>query len=304
MTDFSLQTLLDFLRWSVSQMNANAAYFGHGTDNSDDEAMLLLSDTLHLPYPIKPEYLHARLTEAEKKQLLFLLQRRIEEKIPMPYLIHKAWFCGLEFYVDPRVLIPRSPIGELIENQFSPWIEPSLVQNVLDLCTGSGCIAIACSHVFPEAHVDAVDICPEALEVASKNIQLHQSESSVSLWQSNLFQALPPKTGYDIIVSNPPYISAAELATLPPEYHHEPTHALLAHPNSPHGLEIIDKILAQAGEHLSPHGILIVEVGNAEEALIEKYPDIPFLWLEFEHGGTGVFLLTAQQCKDIIAERE
>jgi ribosomal protein L3 glutamine methyltransferase len=299
--DTSLQTLLDFLRWGISQMNANTVYFGHGTDNSEDEAMLLLSDTLHLPYPIKPEYLNARLTDDEKKQLLALFQRRIQEKIPVPYLIHKAWFCGLEFYVDPHVLIPRSPIAELIENQFYPWIDASLVNNILDLCTGSACIAIACAHAFSEAHVDAVDICPDALEVAAKNIELHQCRESVSLWQSDLFEALPPKAGYDIIVSNPPYVSAAELASLPAEYQHEPTKALLSYPNSPDGLEIVKKILAEASRYLSPHGILIVEVGNAEEALIDQYPDVPFLWLDFEHGGTGVFLLTAQQCKDIAA---
>lgn len=300
MSDSSLQTILDFLRWGVSQMNANTVYFGHGTDNSDDEAMLLLSDTLHLPYPIKPEYLNARLTEDEKKQVIILFQRRAQEKIPVPYLIHKAWFCGLEFYVDPRVLIPRSPIAELIENQFSPWIEASLVQNVLDLCTGSACIAIACAQAFPDAHIDAIDICSDALEVAAKNIQLHQCEEDVSLWQSDVFQALPPTTGYDIIVSNPPYVSAEEMTTLPPEYKHEPTRALLSHPGSPDGLEIVDKILAEAGRYLSPEGILIVEVGNAEQALIDKYPDVPFLWLEFEHGGNGVFLLTAQQCRDIV----
>lgn len=300
-TDFSsLQTLLDFFRWGISQMNANTTYFGHGTDNSEDEAMLLLSDTLHLPYPINSLYLHAHLTAEEKQTLILLFQRRIQEKIPVPYLIHKAWFCGLEFYVDNRVLIPRSPIAELIEHQFSPWIDPSLVNNILDLCTGSGCIAIACAHAFPEARVDAIDICPDALAVASKNIQLHQCDDDVFLWQSDLFQALPPKSGYDIIVSNPPYVSASELATLPPEYHHEPAKALAPNPNSPEGLEIIDKILAQAGNFLSPHGILIVEVGNAEEALINKYPDVPFLWLEFERGGSGVFLLTAQQCKDIV----
>ncbi len=297
----SLQTILDFLRWGISQMNANTAYFGHGTDNSEDDAMLLLSDTLHLPYPIKSKYLAAKLTEEEKERIFHLFEKRIKEKIPVPYLIHKAWFCGLEFYVDERVLIPRSPIAELIEQQFFPWIGSSLVENILDLCTGSACIAIACAHAFPDACVDAVDICPNALAVAAKNIQIHECEQNVTLWQSDLFQALPPKRGYDIIVSNPPYVSAEEMDTLPPEYHHEPTHALIAQPGSLDGLEIVDKILKKASQYLSPHGILIVEVGNAEQALLDKYPDVPFLWLEFARGGTGVFLLTAQQCQDIIA---
>jgi ribosomal protein L3 glutamine methyltransferase len=301
MTNTSLQTILDFLRWGISQMNANAAYFGHGTDNSEDETMLLLSETLHLPYPIKSKYLSARVTEEEKKELFNLFERRIKEKIPVPYLIHKAWFCGLEFYVDERVLIPRSPIAELIEQQFFPWIDFSLVENILDLCTGSACIAIACAHAFSNACVDAVDICPKALEVAAKNIQIHECEDSVTLWQSDLFQALPPKKKYDIIVSNPPYISAEEMETLPEEYHHEPSHALISEPGSPDGLEIVDRILKHASQHLNSHGILIVEVGNAEQALIDKYPDIPFLWLEFVRGGTGVFLLTAQQCQDITA---
>lgn len=301
MPNTSLQTILDFLRWAISQMNAHTAYFGHGTDNSEDEAMLLLSDTLHLPYPIKQKYLSARLTEEEKNALFTLFEKRIKDKIPVPYLIHKAWFCGLEFYVDERVLIPRSPIAELIEQQFFPWIDLSLVDNILDLCTGSACIAIACAHAFPDACIDAVDICPEALEVAAKNIQLHECEKNVILWQSDLFQALPPKKGYDIIVSNPPYVSAEEMKTLPQEYLHEPSHALVAHPNSSDGLEIVDQILKNAAQYLSPHGILIVEVGNSEQALIDKYPDVPFLWLEFARGGTGVFLLTAQQCQDITA---
>lgn len=291
----SLHTLLDFFRWSVTQMNMHSVYFGHGTDNSEDETMLILSDTLHLPYPIKSEYFQARLTEEEKDRLFNLLYRRIHEKIPVPYLIHKSWFSGLEFYVDERVLIPRSPIAELIERQFSPWIDAQEVHNILDLCTGSACIAIACAYAFPEASIDAVDLSEDALVVAEENVKRHERKTQVTLWQSDLFKELPPEKRYDIIVSNPPYVSQDEFSSLPKEYHHEPAMALLTRENSPDGLEIVEQILYQAKKYLNPNGILIVEVGNAEQALIEKHPEIPFLWLDFEHGGTGIFLLTAEQ---------
>ncbi len=297
----ALHTILDFLRWGISQMNAhshvshNAIHFGHGTDNSEDEAMLILSDTLHLPYPIQNEYLQARLTDEEKELLMTRFTQRIQDRIPVPYLIHKAWFAGLEFYVDERVLIPRSPIAELIEEGFSPWADDFQVNRVLDLCTGSACIAIACAYAFPDAHVDAIDISSDALAVAEKNVVLHDCKESVTLWESNVFDALPSGTRYDIIVSNPPYVSAEEFSQLPKEYQHEPALALLTEENSPDGLEIVDKILATVSQYLNPKGILIIEVGNSEKALIKKYPDVPFLWLEFARGGHGVFLLTAEQ---------
>lgn len=297
----ALLTILDFLRWSISQMNEQVVCFGHGTDNSEDETMWLVSEGLHLPYPIPVEYWSARLTEEEKERLFHLLHRRIQDKVPLPYLIHKAWFAGLEFYVDERVLIPRSPIGELIASQFTPWIEPSRVRHILDVCTGSGCIAIACANAFPEAAVDALDISTDALLVARKNVQDLHCEENVTLWESNLFQTLPaPTEKYDIIVSNPPYVSQAEFSGLPPEYHHEPSIALLTQSNSPDGLEIVDEILAVAGQYLAPEGILVVEVGNSEEALIAKYPQLPFVWLDFERGGSGVFLLTAEQLKNYV----
>lgn len=292
-----LETIRDFFRWGITEMNKHNVYCGHGTDNSEDETMLLLSETLHLPYPIPSKFLPARLTEEEKELLFNLFAQRLHDKIPVPYLIHKAWFAGLEFYVDERVIIPRSPIAELIAQEFSPWVEPEHVKNILDLCTGSGCIAIACAYAFPEAHVDAVDISDDALSVATENLQRHACE--VTLYSSDLFQALPPGKKYDIIVSNPPYVSAEEFSDLPQEYHHEPALALLSQKNSPDGLEIVEKILAQANQYLNPEGILIVEVGNSEEALIEKYPNIPFLWLDFSEGGHGVFLLTQEQLSAI-----
>lgn len=292
-------TLLDFLRWGISQMNAHAVYFGHGTDNSEDEAMLMLATTLHLSYPINPEYLHARLTQEEKAALIAIFQRRIQERVPVPYLINKAWFAGLEFYVDERVLIPRSPVAELIEQGFSPWVEPMEVHRILDLCTGSACIAIACAYAFPEAHVDAVDISKDALAVADKNVRHHGCEDSLSLWESDLFSHLPSDSRYDIIISNPPYVSDEEFSGLPPEYHHEPAMALLTQKGSPDGLEIVNQILKQAKHYLNPKGILVVEVGNSQEALVQRYPDAPFLWLDFEKGGDGVFLLTAEQLNQI-----
>jgi len=295
----SLFTILDFLRWGVSQMTAHQAYFGHGTDNAWDEALFLITSALHLPYPFRQEYLSARLTEKEKEKIIDLFKRRIKEKIPAPYLVREAWFAGLTFYVDERVLIPRSPIAELIHRHFSPWIQYDAdVQNILDLCTGSACIAIACAYAFPEALVDAVDIDKPALQVAAENIRRHNVEDQVTLWESDLFTALPQKK-YDIIISNPPYISADEFAGLPEEYRQEPSIALLSQTGSPDGLEIAERILFNAKNYLKPEGILIIEVGNAEAALSEKYPDIPFLWLGFDNGGSGVFLLTAEQLKAV-----
>lgn len=298
-----LHTLLDFLRWGISQLNANDIHFGHGTDNSEDEAMLILAEALHLPYPIKAEYLHGHLTEDEKTHLMEFFEKRIQKNIPAPYLIHKAWFAGLEFYVDERVIIPRSPIAELIVQEFSPWIDATHVNNILDLCTGSGCIAIACAYAFPDAQVDAVELSPDAFAVAEKNIQQHHCEDCVTLYLSDLFQALPKEKRYDLIISNPPYVSAQEFSKLPKEYHHEPSMALLSQEGSHDGLEIVDRILADAQQHLTPEGILIIEVGNSEEALIKKYPHLPFLWLDFAEGGNGVFLLTYEQLSTIVTQK-
>lgn len=286
-----LITLRDMLRWSVSQFYAVNLFYGHGTDNAWDEAVALCLHALHLPPDINPQVIDANLTAAERRKIAKLIMRRVKEHMPSAYLTQEAWFAGLPFYVDQRVLIPRSPIAELIENHFAPWVIAEDVTQILDLCTGSGCIAIACAKMFPDAKVDAVDISAEVLEVAKINIEKHQVADQVQPIQSDLFNTVPQKK-YNIIISNPPYVSAAEMTTLPAEYQHEPKLALTAGKD---GLDFAIKILQTANQYLHKNGILIVEVGNSEVALAKKFPQVPFTWLEFERGGGGVFLLTAKQ---------
>lgn len=295
MTDYAeLFTIRDFIRWATSQFNQAGLTFGHGTDSAWDEAVALILHTLHLPNDISTNILDARLTPTEKESLYQLIQRRIKEHLPVPYLTHEAWFAGMPFYVDERVLIPRSPIAELIENQFQPWIDPHIVENILDVCTGSGCIAIASAQAFPDATIDACDISKDALAVAKMNVLRHQVEEKVHLYHSDLFDSLPPKT-YDIIISNPPYVDAEEMAALPKEFLHEPALGLAG---GPEGLDIVLRILKNASRFLNPQGVLIAEVGNSELALAERFPEVPFMWLEFQRGGGGVFLLTAKQLLD------
>lgn len=286
-----LVTILDFLRFSVScAINANL-FYGHGTDNAWDDMHSLILRSLLLPYDIDPNWLNARLTTSEKKYLYQQLDKRINQRVPVPYLVKEAYFCDLPFYVDERVLIPRSPIAELIKNEFSPWIEVDRVHRILDLCTGSGCIAIACCYAFPDAQVDATDISSEALAVAAINREQLGVEEQLTLIESDCFNKVP-QVSYDLIVSNPPYVGKAEMQTLPDEFRHEPVLALETGNN---GLAIVDSILQNAHAYLSQHGILVVEVGNSEEALCDAYPHVPFTWLEMNHGGQGVFLLTKQQ---------
>lgn len=289
-----LHTLRDVLRWATSQFNASDLFYGHGNDDAFNDALQLILHSLHLPVTEFPElFADAKLTHDEKVVIADLINRRITDRVPVPYLINEAWFAGLPFYVDERVLIPRSPFAELISEQFSPWLnEPDSVGHVLDLCTGSGCIAIALADAFPNALVDAIDISADAIDVANINIEKHDLDERVTAIKSDLWTALEHQK-YDVIVSNPPYVSADEMATLPEEYRHEPASALEAEDN---GLALVEQILLGASQFLTPDGLLFVEVGNSDFAVMDKWPDIEFLWLDFEQGGHGVFMLDYKQC--------
>lgn len=286
-----LVTIRDFLRYATTRFNQAGLYFGHGTDNAWDEAAGLIMHTLHLPNDVTSLVLDARLVNDERTHLLDLIHQRVDKRIPLAYLTHEAWFAGLSFYVDERVLIPRSPIAELIENGFQPWIKHEPIHQILDLCTGSGCIAIALAKAFPEAIVDAVDISDDALAVSKINVLRHNVEDQVRLHQADLFTGLPAKK-YDLIVSNPPYVSLDEMVALPEEYRHEPALGLQA---GHEGLDIVKRILKDAPNYLTPNGVLVVEVGNSEQALIEAFPETHFTWPSFERGGDGVFLITAKE---------
>ena len=266
-------------------------FFGHGTDNAFDESAALVLHALELPHDAGPALYRRRVSAAAAARTAALLTRRIRERMPAAYLTGVSGFAGLRFRVDPRVLIPRSPIAELIERRFAPWIEPQRVRRVLDLGTGSGCIAIACARALPRARVDAVDVSVEALGVARENVRLHRLARRVRLIESDHFRALKGST-YDIIVTNPPYVGARELKSLPPEYRHEPRVALSAGRT---GLDSVRVILREAARHLRPRGLLVVEVGNSERALRRAFRRLPFVWLQFERGGGGVFLLTREQ---------
>ncbi len=291
MTTESLLTIRDFIRWGASRFNEAELFFGHGTDNALDEAVTLVLHALHLGRDLPPLYLDARLAVDECEAVSSLIQRRVDERVPAAYLTNEAWFSGTPFYVDERVLVPRSPIAELLEVGFQPWIDEEKLHRVLDLCTGSGCIGIAAALHSPWIEVDLVDISQDALQVANKNIKKHQLIDQVRAIHSDLFSALQGER-YDIIISNPPYVNLDEMNGLADEYQAEPRLGLVA---EEHGLLIVNKILSEAAQHLNPHGVLIVEVGSSAEAVLERYPTIPFIWLDFERGGDGVFLLTAEQ---------
>lgn len=287
-----LQTLRDFVRWALTNFNRHHLYYGHGTDNAWDEALHLVLGSLHLPWDSDERLLDARLTQLEREKLLELIRRRCEDRTPLPYLLGESWFAGLPFKVDARVLIPRSPIAELIQDGFAPWFnedEPPV--RILDLCTGSGCIGIACAYAFPTAHVTLSDVSEDALMVAAENISRHHLVDRVEAITSDLFAALQGKT-FDLIVSNPPYVDQQDLSLMPEEYHQEPELALAAGDD---GLDLVRVILAQARKHLNEGGVLVVEVGNSETHLEALFPQVPFLWVEFESDARGVFVLTAEQ---------
>jgi ribosomal protein L3 glutamine methyltransferase len=281
-----LATIIDLIRYGASRFGGAGLTFGHSYDNALDEATQLVLHTLHLPHDMNPVYGQARVTADEKATVLALFDRRIHERIPAAYLTGEAWFAGLSFRTDARALVPRSPIAELIEAGFHPWLGDLEVQRALDLCTGSGCIAIAMAHYNADWQVDAVDISDDALALAEENaIRLHAP--NVHLLKSDLFGALFGQT-YDLIVSNPPYVTHDEVAALPPEYAHEPKLGLIAGDD---GLDLALKILRDAPGHLNEDGVLIVEIGESENALVELLPEIPFAWIEFKVGQMGVFAI-------------
>jgi ribosomal protein L3 glutamine methyltransferase len=287
----TVEQLIDEL---TARLHGAQLSYGHGNDNPGDEAAELVFFAAGLRHEQAPECYTQTLNAAAIDIARKLATRRITERLPTAYLTRRMWFAGHEFYVDERVLVPRSPVAELIHAQFQPWLEPSKVRRLLDIGTGSGCIAIACALAFPDARADAADISPDALAVTTINIERHELQSRMRAVLSDVFDGLPGER-YDLIVSNPPYVSHAEMDELPQEYLREPELGLRAGAD---GLDIVRRILAEAEAHLEPHGVLLVEVGDSEYALGAAYPTVPFVWLEFEFGGGGVFVLTAEQLRE------
>jgi ribosomal protein L3 glutamine methyltransferase len=289
-----LHNIRDFIRWGASQFIAAELFFGHGTTNAFEEAEFLVLDALHLDPPLDGVWLDARLTQEEKIQVISHLHRRVNERIPAAYIAGRMWFAGLMFYVDERVLVPRSPIAELIEKKFHPWVKKS-PERILDLCAGSGCIGIACAMAFPDAEVQLSDISYEALEVADQNIQYHNLFDRVFPIQSDCFENLQGQK-FDLIVSNPPYVDEEDLADMPDEYHAEPPIGLASGAD---GLDFTRRLLSEVADYLTDEGILVVEVGNSWVALAEAYPDLRLEWVKFERGGDGVFVISAQELRKV-----
>ncbi|PJG44448.1 SAM-dependent methyltransferase [Acinetobacter tandoii] len=308
----TLTTIRDFIRFGVTALRQYDAHLGQGTEDFFAESSALVLQTLSLDWNADSEILDAKLLASEKAEFLQLLERRINEKVPTSYLLNLAYFFNKPFYVDERVLIPRSPIAELIENRFAPYCldengemraadnnlpvntQPKTPQRILDMCTGSGCIAIALAYAFPDSEVDATDISKEALEVASINAEHHDKQYQVALLESDLFSKIPAENQYDLIVSNPPYVDAEDMADLPDEFRHEPELALAAGQD---GLDLVRKMLAQAADYLTEDGLIVIEVGNSEWAMKQNFNTIDFHWLKFQKGGSGIFALTAAQCR-------
>ncbi|AXY56556.1 50S ribosomal protein L3 N(5)-glutamine methyltransferase [Acinetobacter chinensis] len=308
----NLTTIRDFIRFGVTALRQYDAHLGQGTEDYFAESSALVLQTMSLEWKADAEILDAKLLPSEKAEFLALLERRINEKVPTSYLLNLAYFCDKPYYVDERVLIPRSPVAELINLRFAPYCldengeareglnnlpenaQPKTPQRILDMCTGSGCIAIALAYAFPDAEVDATDISKEALEVASINAEHHNKQYQVALLESDLFTKVPAENQYDLIVSNPPYVDAEDMADLPEEFHHEPELALAAGQD---GLDLVRKMLAQAADYLTEDGLIVIEVGNSEWAMRQNFNTVDFYWLQFQKGGSGIFALTAEQCR-------
>lgn len=285
----TLITIRDYIRWGASEFNRQKLSFGHGFSNAFDEARYLSLHALSLPPDLADEYLDCKLLPDEREQVLALLKKRALLRQPAAYITRESWFCGLRFYVDERVLVPRSPIAELIGSQFEPWIDSRQVGRILDLCTGCGCIAIACQYAFEDAEVCASDISEEALEVAKINRTAHHLDDHLTLYQSNLFNDIPAQQ-FDIIVTNPPYVDAEDMADLGDEFGFEPELGLAAGFD---GLDLVNQILLQSIDYLSENGILVIEVGNTQAAMMQRYDGLPMTWIDFEYGGSGVCCIQA-----------
>jgi ribosomal protein L3 glutamine methyltransferase len=292
-----MKTYRDWVQDCADRLLAAGAWFGHGTDNAFDESAWLVLAAIDVPVDEPFERWDETVNKADTARIQRLLQQRIESRKPLAYLLGEAWFCNMCFRVSESVLVPRSPLAELITGRFSPWVDAECISTALDLCTGSGCIALAMAKTMPWLRIDAADISPEALDIARENRELHGLVGSVKFWRSDLFGALQGKS-WDLVVSNPPYVAKRVLETLPSEYHAEPELALVSELG---GLEIPLRILRDAPDHLNRHGVLICEVGESQALLSESLPDLPLTWIEFEHGGEGVFCIGKS---DLMAQRE
>lgn len=287
-----LTTITDFIRHACSQFASANLYYGHGTDNALDDAAALVLGLLNLPYDLHPQYFSATLSEQERQQLLEGIDQRIHKRLPVPYITHRTLYGNVEFYIDQRALIPRSPIAELIENNLEPWWQHNSPQNILDLCCGSGCLGILAKLYNPQSQLTLADIDPQALEVCAINVKRHHlnHDPNLQIIQSDLFSNI--KQRYDWIICNPPYVENAEMDTIAAEYHHEPRHALTSGED---GLDFTRALLKQASQYLTDHGLLILEVGMSWSQLEQTYPQIDFDWVEFERGGEGVCIISADE---------
>jgi ribosomal protein L3 glutamine methyltransferase len=288
-----LTTLRDLVRWGASEFEREQLCFGHGFATALDEARYLALHAVALPYDFPDDYLGAVLTPAERGQVIERLRERVQTRRPAAYITQESWFCGLRFYVDERVLVPRSPMAELIAGRFEPWVDSARVHRILDLCCGSGCIGIAAQYYFPEAEVCMSDLSDDALEVAAMNLRQHDLEDAIDLYRSDLFDAIPPQS-FEVIVCNPPYVDAEDLAALGEEYRHEPEIGLAAGDD---GLALVGRILRSAPEYLAEDGVLFLEVGNSQAAMQQKYDFLPMAWIDFEFGGAGVCCIHARDLR-------